>query len=362
MKTAIPSYLKLGSIFVICMCLFVYLNWDTVPPRNISYMNFTVVREKGNVVHLVPEINTTSEQVYKRITETYNTRDREYDLRIIVVVYNRAQSLTRLLNSLNEAEYGKDFIKLEVWIDRSIDQMIDSLTLRSANEFRFKHGQYSVIQHPRHVGIYGQWLTTWKPKINSSEIAVILEDDLTVSPYFYKYLKLVHRKYDSYPDVNGYALQGSTIKHSVRDSSQLQGPKGSLVFLYPVLGTWGFSPNPKKWIKFLDWFAVASRNKDYQLNVPGNVVSDWYRQFQREGKTSSIWSIWHIYYAWKNNEYTLYSNFEGHAGLSTNWQEDGLHYLNIRKTTNILLTEWKPEYEILPDKPHHVDIAGKVIS
>lgn len=311
MKNYMPSYLKIGSALFMCVCLFVYFQWETVPPRKNSYMNFTVVKDKENIIHMVPNFNESNRNVNHGTTNAYNTQDREYDLRIIVVVYNRAQSLTRLLNSLNEAEYGEDSIKLEVWIDRSKDQVIDSLTLRSANNFKFKHGQYSIIVHPRHVGIYGQWLTTWRPKINSSEIAVILEDDLTVSRYFYKYLKLVHRKYDSYPSVNGYALQGSTIKHSVRDTSQLQGPKGSLVFLYPVIGTWGFSPNSKNWIKFLDWFAVVSKDVKYQPEVPGNVVSDWFKEFQRQGKTTGMWSIWHIHYAWKNKENTVYSNFKG---------------------------------------------------
>ena len=41
------------------------------------------------------------------------------DLRIIVVVYNRPHSLERLLNSLNEANYFKDKVQLDVWIDRS---------------------------------------------------------------------------------------------------------------------------------------------------------------------------------------------------------------------------------------------------
>ncbi|XP_045166626.2 uncharacterized protein LOC123530011 [Mercenaria mercenaria] len=360
MKNFGPFFLRVGSVLLICLCFVVYLNWEMVPMKN-TQVNFTAIRT-DDYIQLVPKVNMSNSDVSMKITKTYNTQDGEYDLRIIVIVYNRAHSLMRLLKSLNEAEYGSDSVKLEVWIDRSQDQTLDTLTFQSASGFIFYHGQYSVIPHPRHVGLYGQWLTTWKPKINSSEIAVILEDDLTVSPHFYKYLKNVHRKYDGYPDVNGYALQGSSIKHSNKDNSRLQGPKDSLVYLYPVLGTWGFSPNRKNWMKFLDWFPVAHNDKNYQPYVPDNVVTDWYKAFQKEGKTQGMWSIWHIHYAWKNNEYTLYSNFEDHAGLTTNWQEDGLHYQNVKKVTNKLLTEWKPEYENLPDKLVHLDIAGKVIS
>ncbi|WAR09655.1 hypothetical protein MAR_034731, partial [Mya arenaria] len=90
-----------------------------------------------------------------------------------------------------------------------------------------------------------KFIATWKPRVNSSEIAVILEDDLTVSPHFYKYLKLVHNKYDNVPEINGFSLQGISIKHAIGYSSQtLEAPESCLVSLYPVLGTWGFSQSP----------------------------------------------------------------------------------------------------------------------
>ena len=50
----------------------------------------------------------------------------------------------------------------------------------------------------------------------------------------------------------------------------------------------------------------------------------------------------------------------GHAGLSNSYKEDGLHYNSITGASNELLTEWKPEYDILPDLPFHLDIAGNL--
>ena len=47
-------------------------------------------------------------------------------------------------------------------------------------------------------------------------------------------------------------------------------------------------------------------------------------------------------------------------GLTTNWKEAGLHYSGeASKCSNSLLTEWKPEYDYLPDKPVKIDIDGK---
>lgn len=92
-----------------------------------------------------------------------------------------------------------------------------------------------VHNHTQHVGIYGQWIGTWNPAPESSEIAVILEDDLTVSKHFYRWLKNVHRKYDGWSNVAGYALQGRSIKHGGA-AGNLRGPDNDVCFLYPILG------------------------------------------------------------------------------------------------------------------------------
>ena len=245
------------------------------------------------------------------LLQNENNKESQFDLRIIVITYNRPESLLRLLNSLNNAEYFNESVKIEVWVDISEDGSKDILTIEAANKFEFKHGPYEVHVRETHAGIYGQWLTSWKPSIFSSEIGVILEDDLTVSPFFYKYIKAVHNKYDSYPEINGYALQGYSIKHHIRDISTLEGPNGSFVFLYPVLGTWGFSPITTKWIAFLDWFYSLRTSTDVNPYVPDNIASEWFYTFLTQGEANKMWSMWHIYYAWLNDQYTLYSNFPG---------------------------------------------------
>lgn len=87
------------------------------------------------------------------------------------------------------------------------------------------------------MGIYGQWMGTWNPAPDSEEIVVILEDDLTVSKHFYRWLKNVHKKYDDLPnlDLAGYALQGRSIKHGGAEGL-LRGPERDICFLYPILG------------------------------------------------------------------------------------------------------------------------------
>lgn len=302
---------KIVLAIVLCIGFFISISWDRLLYEPAPRISFTLNEEREYVQLLPNTVNLSS--ITSEARKVYARWDQQYDLRIIVIVYNRAQSMLRLLNSLNSAKYFNDRVKLEVWIDRSFNGSVDPITLDKAEKFEFYHGEYEVIIHPEHVGIIGQWLSTWRVWEKSTEIAVILEDDLTVSPYFYKYLKLVHEKYDNNPKVNGYALQGVSIKHSLNSPGILVGPKDDVVFLYPVIGTWGFSPSARNWVQFIDWFNTMYRERAFEPYVYGNVVTLWYKEFQRDQKTGGIWSIWHIYFAWKQEEFTLYSNFEGRS-------------------------------------------------
>lgn len=53
----------------------------------------------------------------------------EVDLRLIVLSYNRAASLEKLLLSLGQLELNGDRASLAIWIDRSKDGEVDNATL-----------------------------------------------------------------------------------------------------------------------------------------------------------------------------------------------------------------------------------------
>ena len=84
------------------------------------------------------------------------------DFRIIVITYNRHNSLLRLLNSLNRAHYGRDKIVLDVWIDRSKLNLVHNDTVHTALQYQFNKGTCNVYIHRNHVGITGQWLSVSK--------------------------------------------------------------------------------------------------------------------------------------------------------------------------------------------------------
>ena len=302
-----------------------------------------------------PQINEDRSNSDSKITDAV-------DLRVIVLTFNRPESLARCLSSLNEAEYDGDKIVIDIWLDRSNDRQetVDEKTYLVAKKYTFPHGEVKVHNHTRHVGIVGQWLKTWNVDKSGKEIAMFVEDDITVSKYFYKWLKAVHSKYDKYLNVNGYSTQGVSMRHN-GDPGYLQGPSDHICFLYPVLGTWGFSPNRQNWIQFVSWYVHASQVPGFQPLVPGILPSKWYSSFVKQGRTDRMWSIWHIHYAWKNTEYTLYPNLPGREGLTINWKEKGLNYGKSKERADPLLQEWEDRFVDLPDKPPVLDYSGAVV-
>ncbi|KAL3884479.1 hypothetical protein ACJMK2_024617 [Sinanodonta woodiana] len=336
--------------------IFVFLFLCLSSISIITYFTLNQARQNDKLKSVIRVENVVRQF---RVPEIETVPYHHVNFRIIVIVYNRATSLCRLLDSLNNAHYFGDAVALHVWIDRSKNGTIDSSTYGVASDFTFRHGQYYIHNQTRHVGIYGQWMGTWYPNHTSSEFAVILEDDLTVSPYFYKWLKLVHMKYDHHSYVNGYSLQGISIKHGVKQRGYLDVNKAHKVFLYPILGTWGFSPNNRNWRAFSDWYQEKRRDPKFHPFVPGIHPSEWYKTQLATGKQDHMWSMWFIYYAWLKHELTVYSNFKGHKGLTINWKEQGLHYSKVKRSKDPLLVDWKLEYEDLPEHPVIVDVNGR---
>ena len=80
------------------------------------------------------------------------------DLRIIILTFNRAHSVMRLLASINDAFLENDTVLIEIWIDRMQNGSFSKEIVDFASKFNFTQGVCSIIVQPTHVGITGQWL------------------------------------------------------------------------------------------------------------------------------------------------------------------------------------------------------------
>src|SRR6218665_438819 len=175
------------------------------------------------------EFSFTSQKIFINginiLDEPYNYKD-EVDFRIIVLTFRRSQSLLLLLESIEEIEMDGDSASLEIWIDRDKQGFADNKTIEMATSFHWKKGVTRVYVHSTHVGIYGQWIQTWRPKsFSSKEVVLILEDDMNVSKYCYRWLKRVHSFYEASTMFAGATLQSDIVLSHDGSSTQLKGPK-----------------------------------------------------------------------------------------------------------------------------------------
>ena len=285
----------------------------------------------------------------------------EVDLRIIVMVYDRATSLRKCLNSLQDVDYLGDSVSIHIWIDRqAVSNTIPMASYLVAKKFHFKKGQYYVHIHPRHMGIQGQWLYTYRPRTGSKEIVLFLEDDMTVSPFFYRWLKPAQNLYYNRTDISGYSLSYPRMAHG--NGNPLIIPKIYNVYLYRVICTWAFSPHPRSWRKFQEWFFTSEQNPNFEPLVLDILPSQWFGQHKAEGKERNLWEMWHIYYTHNSipPQYTLLLNSVHEGLLAINRNERGLHDpgedAGIPKEP--LCGRWKRWYIKFPKDPPKIGYDG----
>ena len=280
----------------------------------------------------------------------------ELDFRIIVLTFNRPDSLRKCLSHIAKLDTLGHEVGVDIWIDRSKEGKLDEDTYEISSEFQdtWTCGQVCLHIQDRNAYIIGQWVDAWRPRENTREIALILEDDIDISPLTYKWLKMVDSHFRTVPDIAGYTLQGESVNY-IKDKIRpvTNTPKTDNVFIYRLMGTWGFSPKPKEWRDFQDWFHETRKNKTFKPYIPGTIIDEWFRYFDEQGKADSMWEIWPIYFYNRRNLYTVYSNLQKYTDrsnilLETNRREAGLHFSKGQSIdrSNLLLSKWSSGFEI----------------
>ena len=138
------------------------------------------------------------------------------------------------------------------------------------------------------------------------------------------------------------------------------------LYLFPHVGSWGFSPEPQVWHEFLDWFESlehvdAVENWASLAQVDGQIEPEheslparWYRHalnMQRgelgiehdgvSGTTSSIWTAHFDKFCLERGLLVLHPHLFGgsstEVGLARSWRTDGAHYHGINTPDSELL-------------------------
>ena len=126
---------------------------------------------------------------------------------IVVAVYNRPDCLQRLLVSLDRAHYPDH---VEVPLILSLEGGADEACERLAEDFEWRVGPKRIIRQQNHLGLR-QHIMACAAQSKASGAALILEDDLILSPYFYQFARETTLRYQTERKVASIGLYSYRI-------------------------------------------------------------------------------------------------------------------------------------------------------
>lgn len=250
-------------------------------------------------------------------------------LTIVAVGYNRPKALERLLKCINAGEYYGDEVRLIISLDRAdnCDEM-----KAMADAFEYRHGEKSVILHPKRLGLREHFLFCGDLTQKYGNV-IFLEDDVYVLPGFYGFAKACVERYEYDDRIVGaslYSLKYSETAH--RPFTPLND--GSDVF-FAQLMSWAPVYFPRQWKAFRDWYDAEPKPMEDITCLPDNV---------RQWKMTSF-KKYHIKYTITQSKYFVYPQ----SSFTTNFAEAGQHYARDDDNLQVALTFGKGDNYRLVD-------------
>lgn len=224
---------------------------------------------------------------------------------ILAIGYNRVDSMERLLNSLEQADYGDDSVTLIISIDNSGKSDVEDY----AKKFNWTHGEKEIKVYKSRLGLKKHILTCGC-YLKDYDAMAVFEDDIVVSPAFYQFMKQAVKMYKNDDNVAGISLY-TNLWNSNAGYPFIPQPSQYDTYFMQLAQSWGQVWLKKQWFEFYNWYLQNSETIKEQDNIPQNVT----------GWSGKSWLKYHIKYCIDNNKYFVYP----YQGLSTCFSEIGEH-------------------------------------
>lgn len=228
-----------------------------------------------------------------------------YKPAIVIVAFNRIQSLQRLLKGIRTATYNINDIPLLISIDFALD---NQAVLDLANEFEWPYGKKEVIYQNKNLGLRkhilecGAYATTFGS-------VIILEDDLYVSPNFYSFVCNALEFSEDKTYIAGVSLYSHQYNvHSRSNFSPLLDGYDNWYFQFA--SSWGQAWTKIQWESFYAWY-ITQEVLEPHPSLPDNVTR-W---------SEKSWLKYFIAYLVETDTYFLYPR----ASYTTNFSDMGTH-------------------------------------
>ena len=225
------------------------------------------------------------------------------DPAIVIIAYNRADSLKRLLSSIARADYSDTS---DITLIISIDKGNNEDVIRAAEDFSWLHGKKTVIKREKNMGLKAHVLACSQLAVEYGSL-IVLEDDLYVSRDYYDYTKEALEFVKDDGRIAGVSLYDHLFNVHVREPFEAVND-GYDNWYFQFASSWGQAYTAAQWQGFSDWMK-ENDNTPFPDTVPENVRT-W---------DDRSWLKYCIRYAVETDKYFLYPR----VSHSTNFSEDG---------------------------------------
>jgi hypothetical protein len=246
---------------------------------------------------------------------------------IVVVTYNRQNSLMRLLGSLSKARYPEG-VPLVISIDGGDHR--EKEIVKIAEKFRWPHGKKEVICHEKNMGLRRHILCCGDLTQRYDSV-IVLEDDTYVSPVFYLYAMQTVRFYGPRPEIGGISLYAPRLNPTTHLIFEPLSD-GADVYFIQWASSWGQIWTYRQWLEFRQWYARNDGPITDDACIPDDAVQ-W---------PESSWKKYYVKYLVETDRFFVYPR----ESLSTSFQEAGLHMDNASIALQTALQCIKETYRL----------------
>lgn len=246
---------------------------------------------------------------------------------IVVIGYNRVDSLQHCLDSVMKGTFNDDKVDLIVSLDHSDKEDEIETELKKYN---WTHGDFNVLKHEERMGLRKHVISCGN-LIGDHDFLIMLEDDICVSDCFYLYVSAAVQKYGDNEHVVGISMYSP---HMVQQNGRFFTPEynGSDVYMFQHSQSWGQAWTKRMWNQFHEWF-LANPTFEKPFDMPDNSYG-W-------GERS--WMKYFMGFICSGDRYLVYP----YHAFSTNMNDSGEHQSVANTDYQVPLTRNQTEFKML---------------
>lgn len=232
---------------------------------------------------------------------------------IVVLGFNRLDSISRLLFSVLEADFLGDRVDLVISLDGGCD---NDRILSAARGVAWPHGNLRVRRARSNLGLRNHVLASGA-LVHEYDAIIMLEDDLCVGKGFYAFAKAAIERYGNDLRIAGVSLYSPRFNEMAKLPFEADCDGGS-VYALQSAQSWGQCWNRRMWTEFEEWYESLSNALVRSHDMPAQIYS-W---------PESSWKKYAMKFLVENNKTWIYP----HYSFSTNFSASGTH---VKKATTL---------------------------